>query len=77
MDLGYCCMTLVYKGIKKETKSRGCGCHKRRGDRISTIKPFHLPSGTKVVFRVGRAQTVSQSDGEWLLAQYPGAFVRA
>lgn len=68
-------MTLVYKGMKKtETNSRGCGCRKRRGSRISTIKVFRLPSGNKMVFRVGQRQTVSRSDGEWLLREYPEVF---
>lgn len=68
-------MTLVFKGIKRETTSRGCGCRKRRsGSRISTIKPFHLPSGSTVVFRVGAKQKVSDSDGEFLLREFPKAF---
>ena len=69
-------MTLRFKGIKKEKASRGCGCHKKRGSRISTIKPFRLPSGNKVVFRVGQRQDVLDEDGEWLLSEYPGVFER-
>ena len=70
-------MTLVFKGIKRETHSRGCGCRRRRGDRISTIKPFHLPSGATVVFRVGQQQNISDSDGLFLLREFPTAFERA
>lgn len=70
-------MTLIFKGIKRERTSRGCGCHKRRGSRISTIKPFHLPSGTTVVFRVGARQKVSDDDGEFLLREFPTSFERA
>lgn len=68
-------MTVNFKGIKRETKSRGCGCRGRRnGSRISTIKPFHLPSGTTVVFRVGKRQKVSDKDGEFLLREFPESF---
>lgn len=67
-------MTLVFKGLKNEKRSRGCGCHGRRGSRITTVKPFHLPSGVRVVFRVGKKQVVADSDGQWLLDNYPGAF---
>ncbi len=68
-------MTVRFKGVKREKASRGCGCHRRRsGSRISTIKPFHLPSGTTVVFRVGNTQSVSDSDGEFLLREFPAAF---
>lgn len=68
-------MTVRFKGVKREKASRGCGCHgSRRSSRISTIKPFHLPSGTTVVFRVGKTQAVSDSDGEFLLREFPTAF---
>ncbi len=67
-------MTVVFKGMKKETRSSGCGCRKRRGSRISTIKPFHLPSGATVVFRVGMKQTVSDADGEYLISEFPESF---
>lgn len=68
-------MTVRFKGIKREKRSRGCGCHGRRsGSRISTIKPFHLPSGTTVVFRVGKEQTVSDKDGNFLLNEFPDSF---
>lgn len=68
-------MTVKFKGIKREKKSRGCGCHgSRRSSRISTIKPFHLPSGTTVVFRVGKSQSVSDSDGDFLLREFPDSF---
>lgn len=68
-------MTLVYKGIKKDEKgSRGCGCRKRHGSRMSTIKVFRLPSGNKIVFRMGQRTSVSKSDGDWLLREYPGVF---
>ncbi len=69
-------MRLKFKGIKRETKSRGCGCHGRRrsGARIATIKPFHLPSGATVVFRIGKAQNISDSDAEFLLREFPTAF---
>lgn len=71
-------MTVVFKGIKRETSSRGCGCRRRRnGSRISTVKPFHLPSGTTVVFRVGQRQKVSDSDGDFLLREFPASFERA
>lgn len=70
-------MTVVFKGIKRETSSRGCGCRRRRsGGRISTVKPFHLPSGTTVVFRVGQRQKVADSDGEFLLREFPASFER-
>ena len=68
-------MTVRFKGIKRETRSRGCGCHGRRsGSRTSTIKPFHLPSGTTVVFRVGKSQNVSDNDGQFLLNEFPNSF---
>lgn len=67
-------MTLVFKGIKRETRSRGCNCHRSRGDRISTIKPFHLPSGATVVFRVGQTQEVRDEDGDFLLKEFPRSF---
>ena len=68
-------MRLKFKGIKREKTSRGCGCRGRRsGTRLSTIKSFHLPSGTTVVFRVGKPQKVSDSDGEFLLREFPTAF---
>ena len=71
-------MTLIFKGTKTETKSRGCGCRKRRrGSRMSTIKTFHLPSGATVVFRLGGRQRVSDSDGEFLLENFPTAFEKA
>ena len=70
-------MTLQFKGIKRETESRGCGCRRNRGKRMSTIKPFHLPSGATVVFRVGQRQKVSDSDGEFLLREFPTAFDRS
>ena len=69
-------MKVRFKGIKRERQSRGCGCRKRHGSRISTIKPFHLPSGTKVVFRVGQQMNVSDEDGAFLLNQFPDAFER-
>lgn len=70
-------MTVVFKGIKRETTRRGCGCRGRKSKtRISTIKPFHLPSGTTVVFRVGQRQKVADSDGEFLLREFPTSFER-
>lgn len=68
-------MTVIFKGIKREKPSRGCGCRKgSSGSRISTIKPFHLPSGSMVVFRVGKHQQVSEKDGNFLLNEFPDSF---
>ena len=77
--MGNSSMTVVFKGIKQETHSRGCGCRRRRrsGTRMATIKPFHLPSGTTVVFRVGQRQKVADSDGEFLLREFPTSFEMA
>lgn len=67
-------MKVVFKGVKNETRKRGCGCHGRRGNRITSIKVFHLPSGGKMAFRIGKETVVNDSDGQWLLDNYPEAF---
>lgn len=68
-------MTVIFKGIKRETRGRGCGCRRRRsGTQLTTVKPFHLPSGTTVVFRAGKKQKVSDEDGEFLIREFPESF---
>lgn len=63
-------MKVVFNGAL-ETKSGGCvPCGRKRVSKqsMTTKKEYYLPSGVKKVFYLGRAEEVSDEDGEFLLS---------
>lgn len=63
-------MKIVFNGVL-EFKSGGCiPCGRKRASKksLTTKKDYILPSGRTVTFYLGRAEDVSDSDGEFLLS---------
>lgn len=63
-------MKVVFNGVL-ETKSSGCvPCQRKRTTKksMTTRKEYIMPSGARKMFYIGRAEEVSDSDGEFLLS---------
>ena len=63
-------MKVVFNGTL-ETKASGCvPCQRKRVTKqsMTTKKEYYLPSGIKKVFYLGRAEEVTDADGEFLLS---------
>lgn len=63
-------MKVVFKGVTGVSKSGGCarcGQSAKTSKRLITEKEYHMPSGNKVLFKLGIPVEVSESDGAWLL----------
>lgn len=70
-------MKVKFKGMKERKRGGGCGScgHKSSGGSVvRTHKELSLPSQQFKMFRMNQITTVSESDGEWLLARYGDAF---
>lgn len=63
-------MKVRFNGVIEETQ-RGCRpCHGRTTHtHMVTHKAYYLPSGQRVLFRVGVAYEVSEEDGKYLLSE--------
>ena len=61
-------MRIVFNGIVEKAQ-KGCGaCGRRRTENgFVNRKTYILPSGVTKVFRAGRAEEVSERDGNYLL----------
>lgn len=60
-------MKIRFNGIVEQRRS-GCNCSKKVTDKgLTTIKSYILPSGTTRVFRRGRVEEISDTDGAFLL----------
>lgn len=63
-------MKVVFNGVM-EVRSGGCiPCGAKRASKrsMSMTKMYILPSGAIKTFRVGKAEEVSDSDGEFLMS---------
>lgn len=73
--MGVGSVKLKYKGMKKRQVKRRCNCGGgSRTTSFATVKTFYLPSGHRTTFRIGMTQTVSDSDGQFLIREFPKAF---
>lgn len=61
-------MKIKFNGIM-EKRTKGCiPCGKARSEiGFTSFKTYILPSGARKTFRRGKVETVSKSDGEFLL----------
>lgn len=63
-------MRVIFNGILAKTSGGCVPCGAKRASKLSmvTTKQYILPSGAMKTFRVGRAEEVSDKDGEFLLS---------
>lgn len=61
-------MKLIFNGLLEKRES-GCNCHKSNvGFGFVNSRMYILPSGATKTFYIGKAEEVSDSDGEFLLS---------
>lgn len=62
-------MKVMFNGII-EKKSKGCNCRNKGNSEygFTTTKMYILPSGISKTFTVGKEESVSDSDGRFLLS---------
>lgn len=62
-------MKIKFNGVKEKSR-KGCSVCGGKSSRMTmtTSKTYYLPSGTRMTFRVGRIENVSDADGQFLLS---------
>lgn len=62
-------MKIVFNGLLEKKSKGGCNCKKSGSDYgFVNSRMYILPSGVSKTFYVGRIETVSDRDGEFLLS---------
>lgn len=64
-------MIVVFNGVVETHKSGGCtscGRQAKSSKHLATSKSYFLPSGRNKTFVMGRAEEVSDEDGNFLLS---------
>lgn len=62
-------MKVVFNGLLEKKGGSGCNCKRKNGEyRFLNSRMYILPSGASKVFYVGKAEEVSEKDGNFLLS---------
>lgn len=69
--MGDSALKVIFKGVRESRVSgcSSCGSRRQMSGTFERTKKMILPSGMTRTFVAGRAETVSESDGQFLLDQ--------